>query len=283
MDGHCTKIPIRNINQQLPQANHGHPCFSPAGHGKAGRIHLAVAPKCNISCNYCVRKFDCANESRPGVTSKVIGPEEALQRVKDAKQSKIGNLLNVVGIAGPGDPLVNDATFETLALVKEKFPELTLCLSTNGLLLPNKVEKLVELGVTHVTVTLNTLDKQIAARIYSFVEWNNQKLKGSIGTEILLENQLIGIKLASQAGLTVKVNTVVIPGINDHQLETLAKEVKRRGAKLHNLMPLIPQGKFVYLNPPTRQELVEYRERLGVILPQMKHCQQCRADAVGLV
>ena len=65
-------------NKNTSHLNLGHPCFSTSGHGKTGRIHLAVAPGCNISCNYCVRKFDCANESRPGVTSRVQNSEEAL-------------------------------------------------------------------------------------------------------------------------------------------------------------------------------------------------------------
>ena len=43
-----------------------HPCFNAKVKGQFGRVHLPVAPKCNILCNYCNRKFDCVNESRPG-------------------------------------------------------------------------------------------------------------------------------------------------------------------------------------------------------------------------
>ena len=60
-----------------------HPCFSENACHFFGRMHLPVAPNCNIQCNYCVRKFDCVNESRPGVTSKVLTPPEALERVKE--------------------------------------------------------------------------------------------------------------------------------------------------------------------------------------------------------
>ena len=63
---------------------HGHPCFDVESHHSVGRIHLPVAPRCNIKCKYCSRKFDCANENRPGVTSKVMGPEEAIARVDQA-------------------------------------------------------------------------------------------------------------------------------------------------------------------------------------------------------
>ena len=81
-----------------------HPCYSPGAHEFA-RMHIPVAPKCNISCNYCNRKFDCVNESRPGVTSEVLSSEEAFEKFLDVKE-KMPN-LRVVGIAGPGDALAN--------------------------------------------------------------------------------------------------------------------------------------------------------------------------------
>ncbi|MCM2266068.1 MAG: radical SAM protein, partial [Desulfuromonadales bacterium] len=86
-----------------------HPCFG-GDHAKAGRIHLPVAPGCNIKCGFCERRFDCANESRPGVTSRVLTPEQAVERVRLVKrhmEKQGGAQLKVVGIAGPGDPLAN--------------------------------------------------------------------------------------------------------------------------------------------------------------------------------
>lgn len=266
-----------------PHLNQGHPCFSTTGHGNTGRIHLAVAPGCNISCNYCVRKFDCANESRPGVTSKVINAEEVLQAVREAKSSALGSKLTVVGIAGPGEPLANKATFETLKSVKRDFPDMIMCLSTNGLLLPEKLDELLESGVSHVTVTINTLDEQIGAKIYSYVRWKGKTLIGPDAARVLIKNQLAGVQLASKAGMTVKVNTVVMPGINDLLLYSLALEVKNKGAKIHNLLPLIPQGKLAHKTAPAKEQIKNYRSLLASILPQMNHCQQCRADAIGLV
>lgn len=270
-------------NLNTPHLNLGHPCFSTKGHGNTGRIHLAVAPGCNISCNYCVRKFDCANESRPGVTSRVQTSEEALQTVRKAKTSNIGSKLTVVGIAGPGEPLANSATFETLRGVKRDFPEMILCLSSNGLLLPEKIEELVDIGVSHVTVTINTLDEQVGSQIYSYVRWQGKTLIGPDAAKILINNQLTGLEMASKAGMTVKVNTVLIPGINDHLLYSLGVEIKKRGAHLHNIMPLIPQGKLEHIIAPTKEQLISSRRSLGSLLPQMTHCQQCRADAIGVL
>ena len=67
-------------NERLVMANH--PCFSRDAHKRAGRIHLPVAPECNIQCGYCVRKFDCVNESRPGVASTILTPSQAIERVR---------------------------------------------------------------------------------------------------------------------------------------------------------------------------------------------------------
>ena len=278
MHKECTQGSINS-----PRLNLGHPCFSTSGHGKTGRIHLAVAPECNISCNYCVRKFDCANESRPGVTSRVQNSEEALETVMKAKASSIGSKLTVVGIAGPGEPLANSATFETLRNVKRHFPEMILCLSTNGLLLPGKIDELVEIGVSHVTVTINTLDEKIGAKIYSYVRWEGKTMIGPDAARILIDNQLAGLTLASKAGMTVKVNTVLIPGVNDMLLYSLGMEIKKRGAHLHNIMPLIPQGKLAHIMAPTKEHLTNSRGRIGLLLPQMTHCQQCRADAIGVL
>ena len=66
----ATGCPMMKMQRQTD-----HPCFG-GDHSKAGRIHLPVAPGCNIKCGFCERRFDCANESRPGVTSKVLTPEQ---------------------------------------------------------------------------------------------------------------------------------------------------------------------------------------------------------------
>jgi MoaA/NifB/PqqE/SkfB family radical SAM enzyme len=126
------------INSALPmtaeiiaEKTASHPCFN-CGATKNARIHLPVAPKCNIQCNYCVRKYDCPNESRPGVTTEVLSPEEAFKKYAVVK-GKMDN-LTVVGIAGPGDALANwEKTKKTLELIHEYDPNVThsACLLTD--------------------------------------------------------------------------------------------------------------------------------------------------------
>ena len=211
---------------QMMKRQSDHPCFG-GDHSKAGRIHLPVAPGCNIKCGFCERKFDCANESRPGVTSRVLTPSEALDRVNLVlRHPAVGAKLKVVGIAGPGDPLANPRTFETFRLVRAAHPGMTLCLSTNGLLLPEKLPELLALGLHSLTVTVNALTPETGAKVYEWVAFEGKKLEGEAGSALLLERQLAGIGAAAAAGLLVKVNHVYIPGVNDHETLELAVRVR---------------------------------------------------------
>jgi nitrogen fixation protein NifB len=262
-----------------------HPCFG-GDHSKAGRIHLPVAPGCNIKCGFCERKFDCANESRPGVTSRVLTPEQAVERVRLVKRhmEELGGArLKVVGIAGPGDPLANPKTFETFKLVREAFPEMTLCLSTNGLRLPENVERLLEYDIHSLTVTINALTPETGARVYEWIHYAGQKLSGTEAAEILLMQQLAGLKMAAAAGLLVKVNFVYIPGVNDHETLDLAVKVRELGASMMNILPVIPIGRFKEVARPCEATMEMVRNQAELILSQARHCKQCRADAAGLV
>jgi nitrogen fixation protein NifB len=256
-----------------------HPCFSEKACHFFGRMHLPVAPKCNIQCNYCVRKFDCVNESRPGVTSKVLTPEEALERVRDVLKKV--HYIKVVAVAGPGEPLFNEETFETFRLVKEEFPHLMRCLSTNGLLLPDRMDDISALGIGTVTVTLNAVDPAIGKDIYSFVNYQGKTYRGEEGAAILLEHQLEGIREALKRRILVKVNTVLIPTVNDKHIVDIAKEVGEMGVYIQNILPLIPQYKFAHIAPPTPKEKKQMQEKCRAYLMQMIHCRQCRADAIG--
>jgi nitrogen fixation protein NifB len=261
----------------------GHPCFG-GNHHKNGRMHLAVAPRCNIKCGYCSRRHDCANESRPGVTSRVLTPEEAILKVREVMASDLlGPIIKVIGIAGPGDPLANDQTFETFRLVKEEFPHLILCMSTNGLLLPEKIDLLQELDLHSLTVTVNALDPVVAGKIYSFIQYHGKTYSGVEAGRILLANQLEGIARAADYGMTIKINTVLIPGVNEGEVAAIGRKVKELGAFVMNVMPLIPQSDFADVVPPTTEELEEVRRANEQIIGQFKHCRQCRADAVGLI
>jgi nitrogen fixation protein NifB len=193
--------------------------------------------------------------------------------------------LGVVGIAGPGEPLANDETFQTLVLLQEEFPDLRFCISTNGLNLPHYLDQIRELGVEFVTITINAVDPGIASRINDLVIYEGRTIRGFKAAEKLLENQLDGIQRAASAGLIVKVNSVFIPAINGDHIETIADTVRDLGAYVFNIMPLIPVPgtRFEKFQAPTHTETLQLRNRCERKVKQIKHCRQCRADAVGLL
>ena len=251
-------------------------------------MHLAVAPACNVQCHYCNRKYDCANESRPGVVSELLKPEQAIIKAK-AVAAAIPQ-LSVIGIAGPGDPLANPGrTFDTLEGLRIALPDVKLCVSTNGLALPQSVDHLVELGVDHVTITMNAIDAHVSAQIYDWIYLDGQRLSGREGAQALIDRQLEGMQKLVERGVLVKVNSVLIPGINDAHMPEVSEAIRNMGAFLHNIMPLISKpehGTYFGLNgqrEPLPYELDQVRELCGSSIAQMSHCQQCRADAVGML
>lgn len=261
-----------------------HPCYSYEAHHKYARMHLPVAPRCNISCNYCNRKFDCVNESRPGVTSEVLTPEAARDKFLLVR-GKVAH-LSVVGIAGPGDALANwDSTKRTIELIKEADPEVIFCLSTNGLMLPDHAREIVELGVRHVTVTVNCLDPVTGSRIYRHVNYRGRVYRGAAGAKILLHNQQKGIEYLARHGVLVKVNIVMVREVNDRQIPEVVRRVKELGAFITNIMPLVPAPGSVFQDfaPTDAADLERMRDLCGQDMRQMRHCKQCRADAIGLL
>lgn len=256
-----------------------HPCFNPQAHFQFSCMHLPVAPKCNIQCSYCKRGIDKC-EYRPGVTCKIMSPEEAAKLVDEA--AKRDERLRVVAIAGPGEPLFNEETFETFRLVNERHPDLIKCVATNGLLLEEKVPLLKSLGVRAVTVTINALDPETASKIYEFIILDGSMIKGIEASRILIERQLRGLKAAADQGLVVKVNTVLIPGLNEREAVEVAKKAAELGAFMQNIIPLIPLHRFKDHRPPTCEELRRTREGASKYIQQFRLCKQCRSDSYGI-
>ncbi|MDR2670992.1 MAG: radical SAM protein [Oscillospiraceae bacterium] len=258
-----------------------HPCYSCGARGSA-RIHLPVAPRCNIQCRYCLRKYDCPNESRPGVSSQVLTPRQAFEKYVYAKR-RIPN-LKVAGIAGPGDALANFAeTAETMRRIRACDPEVTLCLSTNGLALPDCADRLSALGVHHLTVTVNAVDPNIGAGIYQWVDCGGARRTGVEAAKRLLENQMEGLQRAVQNGMICKVNCVALPGVNVEHIPQVARQVAGLGAYMMNIMPCIAVAGTEFAEGPVlgHEALEAVRAESGRYIKQMRHCRQCRADALG--
>ncbi|MDD5215295.1 MAG: nitrogenase cofactor biosynthesis protein NifB [Methylococcales bacterium] len=279
---------LNHLSDEIRAKVQNHPCYSEDAHHYFARMHVAVAPACNIQCHYCNRKYDCANESRPGVVSELLTPNQAVKKTM-AVAANIPQ-MTVLGIAGPGDPLANpERTFETFRRLSEEAPDIKLCVSTNGLALPDAVEELSKHNIDHVTITINCVDPKVGAKIYPWIFWKNKRIKGEKAAKILIEQQQKGLEMLVAKGILVKVNSVMIPGINDKHLAEVSKIVKAKGAFLHNVMPLIAEaehGTFYGVmgqRGPDASELQALQDECSGDMNMMRHCRQCRADAVGML
>lgn len=261
-----------------------HPCFNPDACSDFGRVHLPVAPRCNIQCKFCNRQFDCVNETRPGVTSAVLSPGQAMVYLEEVFAAK-GNIA-VVGIAGPGDPFANPKeTLETLSRVRARYPEVMLCVATNGLDLAPHIDELARLKVSHVTVTVNAVDPAIGEKIYSWMRVGKKVLRAEAGAAVLLSRQLEAIQALKARGILVKVNSIILPGINADHIPAVARRMADLGVDLFNCMPYYPNAgsAFEHLTEPDKATVREVRAAAGAHVKQMRHCTRCRADAVGLL
>ena len=256
-----------------------HPCFSTGAKPDKGRVHLPVSPGCNIECNFCDRRINEV-DVRPGVASVIISPDEAVEAVRRA--ASLCPDITVAGVAGPGDALATPYALETFRRIGNEFPGLIKCMSTNGLLLPDFADEIIDIGIDSLTVTVNAVDPAIQAQICDGVNYHGKRYTGEEAAKILIHNQLSGIRNVAAAGVTVRVNTVLIPEINAGHVSQTAKAARSSGARMFNVIPLIPQHKLAWCSAPDCGLIGRVREEAEQYIEVFRHCRRCRADAAGV-
>lgn len=257
-----------------------HPCLSGEAHLKYGRIHLPVSPACNIGCRFCGRGIH--SENVPGAAGRVLSPGEAADILGRALE--LCPEISVAGVAGPGDALASGHAIETFRLIKERFPHIIKCLSTNGLKLEEKIPQLKEIGLDSLTVTVNSLVTETLEKINAFTVTEGSMLTGIESARALIDAQLRGIEAAGRAlDAVIKINTVLVPGVNDGEIASIAEKCAALGASIMNIIPLIPQHGMADKREPTCQELNAAREAAAPFLDVFRHCKRCRADAAGVM
>ncbi len=256
-----------------------HPCYTESAGRTSGRMHLPVAPRCNLGCNFCERTVGVAAATYrgPGSSRSILSPQAASALVD---RIAVFGWLRVVGIAGPAEPLANDETFETLRVVRAAHPDLILCLSTNGLELEQSLPELLRAGLKALTVTINTTSPETAARLYAWAHLDGRRVTGEAAAPEILRRQWRGLAAAAEADLLIKVNSVLVPGVNPQDLPAVARDAAYLGVHRHNIMPLIPRGRMRSLRPPTEHEMEAVREECAQWLPQFRGCTQCPADVI---
>ncbi|MFH1915488.1 MAG: NifB/NifX family molybdenum-iron cluster-binding protein [Pseudomonadota bacterium] len=211
-----------------------HPCFGTASRRGEGRMHLPVASRA-------VARSRFAPDTAPATLGLVATPDEALVMLERAVAD--GVPVTMVGITGPGDPMATpEATLRTLRLVRDKYPDMPLCLTTLGLGLAAVAGELAAIGLSHVTVLVDAVSAEVAEGVYAWIRPATRTMPLSLAAQVLVDEQRRAVTALVEAGLTVKINTTVHAGVNDEHVETIARTMAGLGATIMAVVPVWPDG-----------------------------------------
>ncbi|MFH1019288.1 MAG: radical SAM protein [Pseudomonadota bacterium] len=149
-----------------------------------------------------------------------------------------GNEIGGLDIHGPGDPLATPAmTKDILAMLREQYPRLPLGITTLGLGLAEHAGMLAEQGVARVTLLLDAVTPQTIKKIYTWIRPGKRNTPLAEAAEILIEAQAKGIAACKAAGIAVSIQTTVYAGVNDQEVEEIARQASGLGAESMGLLP----------------------------------------------
>ncbi len=258
-----------------------HPCYANTRNALWARLHLPVATYCNVKCVFCDHNLGSScHTSKPGYAAHVLNPEEAIESAM--RELSKDPRLRIVAISGPGEPLANRETYATLQGLRDRGMDVRFCLSTNGTLLEEAVETLCNLDVSTVSVSMSTQSYDIASNLYEWATINGHIMQGIEMAREVVIRQLRGIRSAADAGICVKVNTILIPELNGNDIVPLSRKISDAGAQIQNIVPLVSCGAKLNLRVPSITELDFARSAASSNIQQFTHCKQCRSDVVGI-
>jgi cyclic pyranopterin phosphate synthase len=188
----------------------------------ADDLRISVTDRCNFRCIYCM----------PAEGLKWLGREEILRFEEIRRLAKLfveRYGVRTIRITG-GEPLVRIKVEELVGMIGELDPTLDITMTTNGVLLAGKAERLAAAGLKRVNVSLDTLSIDRfhdIARVDAFAK--------------VME----GLRAAEEAGLRpIKLNMVVMKGHNDDEVVDFARLAREKGYEVRfiEFMPLDGDG-----------------------------------------
>ena len=167
---------------------------------KIDYLRISITDHCNLKCYYCTPFSGRSHLER----SEILTYEELLNVARAA--ATVG--ITKIRITG-GEPLVRKGVVEFCRMLSEIDGLKSLALTTNGIYLEEMAEPLFNAGVRRINISLDTLRPKRFEKITGY-NW--------------LSRVLAGIRRAEQIGMNpIKINTVVMRGINDDEIEDLAR------------------------------------------------------------
>lgn len=168
-------------------------------------LRISVTDRCNFRCDYCMPRehFDSEYEFLP--KEKIISYEEIILIIKSALP--LG--LKKIRITG-GEPLIRKDISKLIKMIRQLDEQIDIAMTTNGVLLRKNVQLLKKSGLNRVTVSLDSIDNDLFREITD----SNFEVK----------DVLDGIEAAIEAGIEVKINTVIKRNLNEGQLIPLIEK-----------------------------------------------------------
>jgi cyclic pyranopterin phosphate synthase len=207
-------------------------------------LRISVTDRCNLRCVYCMPEDGVALMSHYDILSY----EEIFTVVKAA--AELG--VNKVRLTG-GEPLVRAGLADLVRLLAGIEDIKDLSLTTNGILLAGHAVELKEAGLMRVNVSLDTLQPERFQRITR---------RGR------LEDTLNGIEVARRVGLNpVKINMVVMAGLNDDEVADFALKTVRDGWHVRFIELMPTNGDFPVSRLVSAEEIRKRIEPLGALEP----------------
>ncbi|MDH3392562.1 MAG: radical SAM protein, partial [Desulfobulbaceae bacterium] len=227
------------------------PCRSEEPDGpKPQRLQLPVAVKSNGRSRF----------APPGKPAPAMLPNEVMNWL-DGVLSK-GTRIETVEISGPGDPLaIPGPTFETLQKIRERYPELPVYLVTIGIGGDKFAQPLANLGIKNIAITVDTVTAATVEQLYAWIRPTNKTIPLATAAKILIDEQAKTVAAFAAAGITVVIRTTVYPGINDDQIESIAKTMAALGASEMELLPCLPASQEGDNPPPPSRDLLQSLEQ----------------------
>lgn len=186
-------------------------------------LRLSVTERCNLRCCYCMPEKEMKEREQEALLTQ----EEIILAVKAA--AFLG--VKKVRITG-GEPLMKKNIVSLCQQVAEVDGVEEVCMTTNGIFLPRLAKPLLEAGVKRVNISLDTLQEEKYRKL----------TRGG-----KLADVWKGLEAALAAGFTkVKINTVLIGGVNDEEIQALAALTLTYPVDVRfiELMPMYDGGEY---------------------------------------
>lgn len=182
-------------------------------------LRLPIAPHANH------RLHSAGERTLP----QAMVPAEAITWLKEL--CKGGKTVTTIELNGPGDALASwPSTRTTLEMLKEEAPDTPLSLTCLGLGCADLVDDMVRLGVSRVTLLVDTVNPETAKELYTWIRPGKKTVPLLQGIELLLSEQAAGVKSLSEAGIKAVIQTRVHKNINDRELAVIAQHMSEQGA-----------------------------------------------------